>query len=574
MTQRIISAFNKVDENTGQSHTAGFKAAVRRKLRMFRQDDDGSLIIFGLYMFICMLVIGGMAIDTMRSEEQRTRIQYTTDRALLAAAAMNQTLSAQDIFDDYFAKAGMKGMAPTATVINGLNFREVSAEYDPADIPTIDTIFMSRSFRELLKTHPDDGAGGVDKLQTIASGIAVDGVEKVEISLVLDVSGSMDYDSSSGHTKLEDLQVAAKEFVDTLMLNQPDEDTYSISVVPFAAQVNAGESLLSKYNISDEHNYSHCVDFEESDFSSMALSTATELQRTGHFTYWGDSWADRPPSWKHRACPNKAERAILPLSGDIDELKDYIDALYAVGSTSADIGIKWGAALLDPTAQGVVSSLISEDVIDAKFQGRPYALDQEGILKVIVLMSDGDNRPQPYLKPEVSGGYADPEDNMSNVWRRTDTYGRYRYAIYNPDRWGSYKYFHTYLNSTSGYWRSTPLSGMTRLSYVELYDHASIPYVANYMMWPAGYNYNEWRWYKYGSITEDVKDDRMDSICTAAKDNDVLIFTIGFEVTDGNADKLTECATSAGHFFRVEGVEISEAFASIAAQLHRLRLEQ
>lgn len=586
MTQEFIKAFNEANKSASGEHATGFRAGMRRKFTMFRRDEDGSLIIFGLYMLVCMMIISGLAVDTMRAEYQRTKIQYTTDRALLAAASIKQSVPAQDIFDDYFAKAGMKGMAPTATVIKEDNYRRVSAKYAPDDIPTIDTIFMSESFRDLLETRNGPEAGGVNQLSTYASGVAVDGVDKVEISLVLDVSGSMGGQSASGDTKLNDLKGAANEFIDTLLLDQPEEDTYSISIVPYSNQVNVGENLLSKYGITNEHNYSNCADFQAADFTTTEINPADPLQRTGHFHSWNNPYKnkdnpfdndDNNIAWQNRACPTIASRAILPLSGDIDELKDYIDAFQASGNTSTELGIKWGAALLDPTAQDVVAALVSDGDVDAKFSDRPYVYNATNSLKVIVVMTDGANTYQELLAPEVSSG-------LSNVWYRkettTDWRGRQRtydrYAIYNQNHWGSKDYYHPDIESRSyGTWKSAPDNGdFVQLTYPQLYKHASVRYVASYLMDPAGYNYNYWRYGVYSRVGPSSKDPRMDAICTAAKNNGTLIFTIGFEVTDSNAAKLSHCATTAGHFFRVDGVEISEAFASIAAQLHRLRLEQ
>jgi len=573
MTQEFIKAFNEANETDFGKPAGGIKADLLHKFSLFRRNEDGSLMIFGLYMFICMMVISGMAVDTMRAEYQRTKVQATTDRALLASASMNQTLSAQEIFDDYFAKDGMPGMAPTATVDEGLNYRKVSADYAPDAIPTIKTSFMSEAFRSMMETPGNPEAGGINELKTFASGIAVDGVEKVEISLVLDVSGSMNRGSASGQTKLYDLKEAAREFVDTLMLNQPDDDTYSISIVPYSTQVNAGANLLSKYNASSEHSYSHCVDFDAADFNSTALSTVDSLQRTGHFHPWNNPYKNKDDNltWNYRVCAPKAEREILPLSGDINELKNYVDNLVATGNTSTEIGIKWGVTLLDPAAQGVVTSLVSDGTIDAKFDGRPFSYTEVNALKVIVVMTDGANTNQYYLKPEVSSG-------MSNVWhmKQIDYRGRVsdRYAIYNENHWGSNKFFRTDRESTYGSWEATPTDGMTQMSYTELYDHASIRYVARYLMDPADYSYNYWRYGTYGTVGPNTKDFRMDNICTVAKEKDILIYTIGFEVTDSNALKLQNCASSAGNFFRVNGQEISEAFASIAAQLHRLRLEK
>ena len=69
-------------------------------------------------------------------------------------------------------------------------------------------------------------------------------------------------------------------------------------------------------------------------------------------------------------------------------------------------------------------------------------------------------------------------------------------------------------------------------------------------------------------------DSLLNSICTAAKHQGVLIWSIGFEVTDHGAAVMRNCASSPSHFFRVEGVEISEAFKAIARQINQLRLTQ
>ncbi|PHQ98419.1 MAG: hypothetical protein COB39_08905 [Marinosulfonomonas sp.] len=577
MTQDIISTLNEAHEET-RKHACGFKSAVRQKLCKFRKDEDGSLIIFALYIFVIMLVVGGIAVDVMRSEYQRTKIQYTTDRALLAAASLKQTVPAQEVFDDYFAKSGMAGMAPVATVDASLNYRKVSAAYPEGQTPKIDTIFMSNAFRTLLHR---ENAGGVDQLMTSAAGTAEDGVEKIEISLVLDVSGSMRWSSKSGQAKIDDLKDAAKEFVDTLLLNQPEDDTYSISIVPYSTQVTAGETLLSHYNVSSEHNSSNCVDFTAASFDSTTVSPLIELQRTGHFapTTYSDY---RPPSDLRRACFADyrsnwpyAPRMILPLSGDNDALKDYIDGLNAAGWTSTEIGIKWGAALLDPSAQSVVTGLIEDSDVDAKFAGRPFNYTEDNILKVIVVMTDGANTNQYLLNDSV-------KDGMSPVWLETQTNGNNKYWVRNEDRSGDqYRRLFYYEDSDDRFrsirWRASPESDATQLSWQELWAHAPMKFVSDELFYYAGLDSswtsgsNGWPGF-YSRVSGAAKDTRMSNICTAVKSNNTLIFTIGFEVSDSNATKLSACATSAGHFYRVEGVEISEAFASIAAQLNSLRL--
>ena len=47
-----------------------------------------------------------------------------------------------------------------------------------------------------------------------------------------------------------------------------------------------------------------------------------------------------------------------------------------------------------------------------------------------------------------------------------------------------------------------------------------------------------------------------------------------FEVDDEDVPAMQDCASSPSHFFRVEGVELSEAFRAIARQINQLRLTQ
>ena len=63
----------------------------------FVQREDGTITVFATVVFVLMIGLGGIAIDLMRYEAQRTQLQYTLDRAVLAAAALDQEKSTQDV---------------------------------------------------------------------------------------------------------------------------------------------------------------------------------------------------------------------------------------------------------------------------------------------------------------------------------------------------------------------------------------------------------------------------------------------------------------------------------------------
>jgi hypothetical protein len=90
------------------------------------------------------------------------------------------------------------------------------------------------------------------------------------------------------------------------------------------------------------------------------------------------------------------------------------------------------------------------------------------------------------------------------------------------------------------------------------------------------YNVRSWQrssWY-YTKYTANQANSMLSSICSAAKGKGIVIWSVGFEVTDASANIMRSCASSPSHFFRVEGVEITEAFQAIASQINQLRLVQ
>lgn len=82
----IGTAFQKAGAVRRRSSGSGFV------FTRFRRDEDGSIILFSLFLFVLMILIGGMAVDLMRFETRRVHMQNTLDSAMLAAADLTQTL--------------------------------------------------------------------------------------------------------------------------------------------------------------------------------------------------------------------------------------------------------------------------------------------------------------------------------------------------------------------------------------------------------------------------------------------------------------------------------------------------
>ncbi|NOX74234.1 MAG: hypothetical protein GXP03_11665 [Alphaproteobacteria bacterium] len=111
-----------------------------------------------------------------------------------------------------------------------------------------------------------------------------------------------------------------------------------------------------------------------------------------------------------------------------------------------------------------------------------------------------------------------------------------------------------------------------RMTFPEVWATFSVPYAASYFYgWDWDYYYDFY--YSYDSLASgNDSDSRLLDICSAAKDNDVLVFTVGFEAPAAGQEIMESCATSAAHYYDVDGLEVSEAFSAIAATLMRLKL--
>ena len=515
-------------------------------LRAFRRDENGSIIIFSLFVFVIMMALGGLGVDTMRTETARTELQSTLDRAVLAAADLQQTRDPEAVVRDYFVKAGFSADLPNVQVVQGLNSRTVRAS---AALP------VSTTFLRII---------GIDSFNAPAVGSATESASDVEISLVLDVSGSM-----NSNNRLPRLKTAGHEFIDT-MFDSIATENLAISLVPYSTQVNIGADLASAANVAITHGYSYCVDLPPTAYDTTWPSPVAMVQ-AGHFDMSGYSPQASTSSYTPYGsmsattlnCRTGSGFEVLPWSNARQTLKTRITGLTADGWTSIEMGVNWGLALLDPVARGALTSMISRGKVSPTLAGWPRGFLGTEAMKVLVVMTDGANTYDFRLKSPYS------RNDLSDVW----LYGTDEYVV----KVSNSRYFRAKNQSFA----SALPSGGTRLRWSELFDRMSIREHAYHLRVQQYSNSAERQaeWTKWTSIVEHSdaaeKNARLSRICAAARAQGVVIFTIGFEADEpGAVPAMADCASSPSHFYRVEGLQISSAFTSIASQIKALRLVQ
>jgi Flp pilus assembly protein TadG len=485
-------------------------ALLRRRMRRFGRDEDGALAIFGLFMLVLMLVAGGMAVDFMRFEADRTRLQNTSDTATLAAASLTQVREPRDVVDSYFNAAGLGDQIDDVQVDEGINFRNVQVAASGQ---------MSTFFLRMV---------GLNSLTVPGRSGAEERIPNVEVSLVLDISGSMRFGDVP---QIGYLRTAGRNFAERMLAGDRDE-LVSISIVPYAGGVNPGKRVFDllggRTDETHAHSFSYCMELGAGDFTHTGLPSAGSYSQIAHFMHWPIDWNFMQWGW----CPYEGDAAggfgatIQYFRGDANEVGDFIDNVPLHDGTGTHFGVRWGLALLDPASRWLTQELAMDGTVPERFRNRPADWDDPETLKVMVLMTDGAITDQ--FRPRVAPNMVDR--TVSGVVQKVDANG-YRELLEQ---------------------RTTS----TRRAFYGCDDYSD----NNCHRTLTNVSTNRNRFY---------------AACNLAKQNGVVIYTIAFNTTSSAAaTEMRNCASSPAHYFNVLNEELDEAFQAIAGSIQMLRLTE
>jgi Flp pilus assembly protein TadG len=438
---------------------------ARTTIEQFLSDQRGNVAMIFAITFLPLIIIAGGATDIARHESYRAQLQDGVDRSVLAAASIKQQMPVEQTVRDYLKTIDFMDEV-TLAIKNtaGINSKSVSVTA---------TYTMPTSFLQLV---------GIPTMDVVATATAVERRANIEISLMLDISGSMRWDNP---TRLSLMKPAAQNFIDKVLTAESKPYT-SISIIPYAGSVNIGSATFTQLGTKREHNYSSCIEFTSADYSASVIPFKQRTQ-LAHFTHNHQGVNEKGLEWSW--CPHEAT-SITYLSNDAVALKNKIRDLMMHDGTGTAIAMNWGLQLLDPVMQPVIQSHATAGRVPATFSNRPASFDNQDTLKVAVLMTDGELSEQ--YRPKV------------------------------------YKY---------------PRSKEADNNRLETSATAAT---------------------------------NMAAACKRARDNGVIVFTIGFYIT-GNATaqkQMRDCATTPDRFYDVSGLDINTAFDSVASAIQSIKLTQ
>lgn len=417
--KRVFAGFERDRLAKSGQAERGRMAQTLARLRGFSGEEDGAMFIFAMFLFIALLVVSGLSVDLMRHELQRTRLQSTLDRALLSAAHPDQQADRRQVVLDYFQRSGLEEFIEAKDII-------VKVNADGTQVSAKAGMSVATPFLNLV---------GTKTLSAPAAGAAAKINQLTEVSLVVDVSGSMDEYSTTGRKKIVELRDAATQFSNLLLCNpnEPLKSTdctikrrkTSISLIPYSTQVNAGKALFSEFNRIDPQDDAYCATFLDAEFREAAVDPSGYTRQAAKFYRYGNSYKSND-SENFLSCHTDDWREIVPFESAPLKMKSKIAALQAQGDTAIDIGTKWGTALLHHKAGPAITKLVGAGKVHSDFRGRPYDPAKTASSKFLVIMTDGQNTRHHHL----FDGY---RTGPSPIWR---TLAPYRETSYDDDIYG------------------------------------------------------------------------------------------------------------------------------------------
>lgn len=321
-----------------------------RRWRSFGCDRNGSVaLLFAASIFVIVLSVG-LAIDGARAYNVSTRVVAALDAAALAGAKLldNENASDDDIKDRarrffaiHFERVPILGVHLDELVVTvDRNRGEVDVAVDVA---------LDATFAQLA---------GISKFEFPRSTRVRYEQKYIELALVLDITGSMCMPCD----KIEGLKAAAREVITNLVNPSVPYGYVKISIVPYAASVNAGEFAAA---VSGGRSTDGCV------VERSGSHNADDHIATGGNTLGVSNAAAN-------ARYHCAATTIMPLGADRASLVSKIDSLSAGGWTAGHIGLGWGWYTL---------SQRWEDFWTGEAKPRRRA---SNVVKAVLFMTDGE----------------------------------------------------------------------------------------------------------------------------------------------------------------------------------------
>ena len=346
------------------------RGGVAKALRRFGPDRGGNIAIIGTFLLTVMLMTMAMVLDFARINSAKSTLQAALDAAALAGAKALQEENATEASVKTVAQAMFDSFAGNLKV-HGLTASNFAAAIDFSN-DKVTTSVAAKVASILSRVAPSSSYVNFTPSATVSYAY-----EKIELAMVVDVTGSMNW-TPSGDTKpkLQSLKEAATLVVNTLMSDSPAENAVRIAIAPFSAAVNAGglANVVSTPNSSSGCTWGWGWGW------TCADDTCVIERGVNHND--DDPTTDKIPTmpqppFGNYSCPNAP---VVPLQGLSQQstLLNTISSYSASGATAGHIGAAWGWYLLSDKWAPVLPAT-----------SKPEPTSNKHVHKHVIFMTDG-----------------------------------------------------------------------------------------------------------------------------------------------------------------------------------------
>ncbi|PPD28073.1 MAG: hypothetical protein CTY20_11575 [Hyphomicrobium sp.] len=352
--------------------------------KRFLHEADGAIaIIFGLSALTLMTIVG-ITMDASRAYNISNRVQNALDSASLAAA---RRMSLDEASDDEVREAALG------------HFNSQKEQFKVwGAVASNPQVSIDRGNASVTMTADVNVSSIAGSLSTLLPNLAFSpsststfDVKRIELALVLDVTGSMCAPNPSpctGGPKFEGLKKAVEDFVNIFANTTTSRGLVRVALVPYSGAVNVGgykNVVAHSPNPGDD-----CV--VERDGSEAYTDAAAS----------GNAQVDTS-STSDRAYYGCLTSQIVPLSdvadaGERTNLINHAKAMVAEGWTAGHIGAAWGWYMVSPSWTSIWP---------ATSDPKPYGKD---VIKAVVLMTDGE-----FNTAYRNGGTGYPDSSSTDV---------------------------------------------------------------------------------------------------------------------------------------------------------------
>lgn len=378
--------------------------SAKALLSDYAANNSGNFAIMFAVLAVPLISAVGIAVDLSRAYRVTSITQNALDSAVLAAGRAGQTNTTNTLSAATSAATSFYNAAKPVDVLSStisLAADSTNTNFTLTATSWVSTPFLGILSRMFTSAAPSGAPAGcnsnysclkISRSATASIGAGGNGGSNVELSLMLDVTGSM------AGTKLSTLKTAASDLVDTIIWSDQARYTSRMGIVPFSETVNVGSAYYP--TVTGQQQTTTVVtggnwQWNWSSWSWVWVQTTSTttydscvVDRTGTNAYTdaapaSGSWI--PSSQDYTCVPSTP---LVPLTSNKTTLKNTINSLTANGGTAGALGTQWAWYLISPQWASVWGTSSAPgayaDLTTLNSNGAPK------LRKFVVLMTDGD----------------------------------------------------------------------------------------------------------------------------------------------------------------------------------------